>query len=65
MHIRLFPCGFRAGPNSTCHSNPRSNPPSHYSHPRSRNASRSTPGGAYQPSAPYRAPMLNAASLFP
>lgn len=37
----------------------------HYSHPRLRKASRFTPGGAYQPSAPYRAPMLNATSLFP
>ena len=48
-----------------CPTDSRCSPSSHYSHPRSRNASRSTPGGAYQPSAPYRAPMLNATSLFP
>ncbi len=41
---------------------PAENP---YSHPRSRKASRSTPGGAYQPSAPYLAPRPNARSLFP
>ena len=40
-------------------------PLQYYVHPRSRNASRSTPGGAYQPSTPYRAPMPNATSLFP
>ena len=49
----------------TCPTNSRGKPLLHYSHPRSRNASRTTPGGAYQPSAPYRAPMLNATSLFP
>ena len=36
-----------------------------YSHPRSRNGARSTPGGANQPPAPYLAPSLNAVSLFP
>ena len=36
-----------------------------HSHPRSRKAVRSTPGGAYHPSGPYRAPSLNASSLFP
>ena len=41
---------------------PAENP---YTHPRSRKASRSTPGGAYQPSAPYLAPRPNASSLFP
>ena len=37
----------------------------HYSHPRSRNAARSTPGGANQPPAPYLAPSLTAVSLLP
>ena len=37
----------------------------HYSHPRSRNAARSTPGGANQPPAPYLAPSVNAISLLP
>ena len=40
-------------------------PVSPYSHPRSRKPARSTPGGAYQPSAPYLAPRRNASSLFP
>ena len=37
----------------------------HYSHPRSRNAERPTPGGANQPPAPYLAPSLSAISLLP
>ena len=36
-----------------------------HSHPRSRKAARSTPGGAYHPFGPYRAPSRKASSLFP
>ena len=36
-----------------------------YSHPRSPNAERSTPGGAYHPAEPYRAPSFIATSLLP
>ena len=36
-----------------------------HSHSRSRNATRSTPGGAYQPPAAYRAPSWSATSLLP
>src|SRR4051812_27961377 len=35
------------------------------SHPRSPNAERSTPGGAYHPAEPYRAPSFIATSLLP
>ena len=37
----------------------------HYSHPRSPNAERSAPGGAYHPVEPYRAPSFIATSLLP
>ena len=36
-----------------------------YSHPRSLKAERSTPGGAYHPLEPYRAPSFIATSLLP
>jgi hypothetical protein len=36
-----------------------------YSHPRSPNAERSTPGGAYHPPERYRAPSFRATSLLP
>jgi hypothetical protein len=39
--------------------------PLDYSHPRSLKAERSTPGGAYHPPEPYRAPSLIATSLLP
>ena len=39
--------------------------PGVYSHPRSPNAERSTPGGAYHPAEPYRAPSFIATSLLP
>ena len=39
--------------------------PPDYSHPRSLKAERSTPGGAYHPPAPYRAPSFIATSLLP
>ena len=39
--------------------------PLDYSHPRSLKAERSTPGGAYHPLEPYRAPSFIATSLLP